>query len=250
MLVLYIYMLGKHVQSLILILIILFIFIWTSSPTLSHYNLQLTGALILVYFGSKYVLRLVTADNLFFTTITLVSITLLLIFSSGGISSPIFFILDFLLFAIALLITPLHAVIVSISLISIFVWQNFYNVTSSMIIELISLAFVTPLAVIFGKIYLTSLHSKGKINLLKEAVKDEQADSLLWITTTAKPSLASVLNSLTDLVVYLNTKSQAVSIPKALIEKLKTIQRDLITLYASTGSLEKSIEDSSDKMEL
>lgn len=39
-------------------------------------------------------------------------------------------------------------------------------------------------------------------------------------------------------------------VPKALLEKLKTVQRDLISLYTSTGTLEKSIEESSDKMEL
>ena len=119
-----------------------------------------------------------------------------------------------------------------------------------MIIDLISLALMTPIAITFSKTYLKSLETAGKISLLQEAIKDEQSDSLLWISTTAKPSLSSVLNSLTDIVIYLNGKGQALIAPKSLLEKLKTIQKDLISLYASTGNLEKSIEDTSDKMEL
>jgi hypothetical protein len=119
-----------------------------------------------------------------------------------------------------------------------------------MIINLLSLVLITPLAIVFSKNYLQNLQSQGKITLLKEAIKDEQTDSLLWISTTAKPSLATVLNSLTDIVMYLNSKGQTSLLPKQFIDKIKTIQKDLISLYASTGTLEKSIEESSDKMEL
>ena len=103
---------------------------------------------------------------------------------------------------------------------------------------------------VFSKTYLQNLASEGKITFLKEAIKDEQTDSLLWISTTAKPSLATVLNSVTDIVVFFNSKGQSLQIPINLINKLKTVQSDLISLYSSTGTLEKSIEDSSDKMKL
>jgi hypothetical protein len=173
-----------------------------------------------------------------------------LIFSSGGINSPIFFVLDFLLFAIALLIAPYQAAVSSTVLILLFLFENYSQLSSSMIINLLSLILITPLAIVFSKNYLQNLQSQGKITLLKEAIKDEQTDSLLWISTTAKPSLASVLNSLTDIVMYLNSKGQAALLPKQFIDKIKTVQKDLISLYASTSTLEKSIEDSSDKMEL
>lgn len=239
----------KLVRTLILSIAILFIFIWTQSPLLSSYNLQLTGALILLYFGSKYLFR-VGSNTLMLETIVLISVVLLLIFSSGGINSPIFFVLFFLLFVIALLFDPYQAAVASFLLVSFFLWENISNMSSIMIIDLVSLILMTPLAIIFGDSYLKSLQSEGKISLLKEAIKDEETDSLLWISTTAKPSLATTLNSLTDIVIYLNSKGQNIVISTLFIEKLKTIQKDLISLYASTGTLEKSIEDSSDKTEL
>lgn len=239
----------KLVHTLLLAFAILAIFAWTQSPVLSSFNLQLTGVLILLYFAFRLFFRGVNR-SFFFATIVLISIVLLLIFSSGGINSPIFFTLFFLLFALALLLNPNQAATASALLVGIFLWQNLPNLTSPMIIDLISLVMMTPLAVVFSKIYLKYLQSVGKITILKEAIRDEESDSLLWITTTAKPSLASILNSLTDIVIYLNSKNQTATVPKLLLDKLKIIQQNLISLYSSTGTLEKSIEESSDKMEL
>jgi hypothetical protein len=239
----------KYLRTLFLALTIVLIYLWTQSSALNSYNLQLTGALILLYFASKFIFRVVER-RFFLETIVLVSVVLLLIFSSGGINSPIFFVLYFLLFAIALLIAPHQAAIASVLLVSIFIWQNYQHLTSPMIINLASLILIAPLAMIFSNSYLKYLASEGKISVLKEAIKDEESDSLLWIATTAKPSLSGVLNSISDVVIYLNNKSQTVLVPKQLLDKLKNIQRDLISLYASTSTLEKSIEESSDKMKL
>jgi len=239
----------KLVRTFILSTAIFFIFFWTQSPVLNSYNLQLTGALILLYFGSKYLFRRVSS-TLMLETVVLISVVLLLIFSSGGINSPIFFVLFFLLFVVALLFDPYQAAIASFLLVSLFFWTNFSNLSSIMIINIVSLILMTPLAIIFGDGYLKYLQSEGKISFLKETIKDEETDSLLWIATTAKPSLATILNSLTDIVIYLNSKGQNIVISTLFIEKLKTIQKDLISLYTSTGTLEKSIIDSSDKIEL
>jgi len=103
---------------------------------------------------------------------------------------------------------------------------------------------------VFSNSYLKYLQSEGRISLLKENIKDEETDSLLWISTNAKPSLTTALNSLTDVVIYLNAKGQTPIATSSILQKLKTIQQDLISLYSSTSTLEKSIEDSSDKMEL
>lgn len=237
------------IRPLVLSLIIIGCLFWTNNAFLNHYNLQLTAVIVLLYFVSKLFIRKVT-QSLYFTAIILVSTVSLLIFSTGGISSPIFFMFDFLLFAIALLISPYQSLFTSLTLIIIFVFKNFTDLTSENILNLVSIALMTPLAIIFGKTYLSNLQSEGKITILKETIKDEQAESLLWISTSAKPSLSSALNSLTDVVVYLNSKSQSLLIPPQLLNKLKTIQKDLIALYSSTNTLEKSIEESSDKIDI
>jgi hypothetical protein len=243
-------MYSKILKSALLSLTIIIVSLWASNPQLSTYNLQLTGALTILYFAFKVIFRHTTKSTLFPDTLILISISLLLVFSSGGLDSPIFFILDLLIFTIALLLAPYQAAVASFLLVSIFLFQHYQNLSSSGIIDLISLVLITPLAIILSNSYLKYLESEGKISVLREAIKDEQVDSLLWISTTAKPSLSSILNSLTDIVMYFNSKGDSLNVQPALIDKLKTIQKDLISLYSSTDTLGKSIEESSDKMEL
>jgi hypothetical protein len=109
---------------------------------------------------------------------------------------------------------------------------------------------MTPIAIIFSKKFIENLKNEGRIQVLEEVIKEEETESLLWISTQAKPSLATVLNATTDLVMYFNAKSHELLIPRALSDKLKTIQNDLIVLYSSTNSLEVSITETSDKMTL
>lgn len=224
--------------------------LWTTTSALNQYNLQLTGALTLLYFGSKFFLRSSNHHRLDITsTAILNSICLLLIFSTGGLSSPLFFLLFFLLITLALLFEPIQAVVVSVTLVFIFLLDNYSSLGTTKIINLLSLLVMTPIALAFSRNYLAILVAKGRINILEKALEDTESDSLLWISRT-KPSLASVLNSTTDLVMYFNSKGRQLLLPPAIVDKLKAIQNDLITLYSSTSSLEKTLESEADKVKL
>jgi hypothetical protein len=172
-----------------------------------------------------------------------------LIFSTGGVISPLFFLLDFLLIVIALLFEPRQAVVVSVLLASLFTWQNLDSLNTDKIINIVSLILMTPIAIIFSKNYLANLKNLGRIQLLEDVVIEEETESLLWISKT-KPSIASILNATTDLVMYFNSKGRELLLPPAVLEKLKYIQQDIITLYGSTVTYEKIIESESDKIKL
>ncbi|KKT37504.1 MAG: hypothetical protein UW35_C0029G0012 [Candidatus Collierbacteria bacterium GW2011_GWF2_44_15] len=232
---------------------VIFSFLWSSTPTLAQYNLQLTGALTFVYFVTRMIQSRkasLTQSNLS-STIILTIITLLLVFSTGSATSPLFFILDFLLFALALLFQPFQAGAVSVLLIGLFLWQNQAHLTPEILINILSLGFVTPLAILFGRNYLSSQAQKGRIHILSNVIQEEETDSLLWISTSAKPSLSSVLNSVSDLVIFFNSKGDNItSVPSGFVDKLRVIQQDLITLYTSTNAFENSIKETSDKIDL
>lgn len=233
-----------------LITSIIAIWVWSNTPSLNIYNLQLTGALTLLYFAFKKFSRPVNHKKFdVSSTVILNSICLLLIFSTGGVLSPLFFLLDFLLITIALLLEPRQALVSSLLLASLFLWQNQNTLNTEKIINIVSLLLMTPVAIIFSNNYLENLKSQGRIQVLEEAIKEEEADSLLWISKT-KPSIASVLNSTTDLVMYFNSKGRELLLPDPILVKLRAIQTDLVTLYTSTSSLEKTIESESDKVKL
>jgi len=205
----------------------------------------------LLYFGFKFFFRPSNQKALNLpSTIILNTICLLLIFSTGGLTSPLFFLLDLLFFALALLFEPIQAIVASSLIVIIFIVQNYTALDTNKIINLVSLILMTPIAVIFSRNFIEVLESKGKIKVLQTALLETETESLLWISRQAKPSLASVLNSTTDLVMYFNSKGRDLLLPPAIVEKLKSIQTDMITLYSSASSLEKTIEKESDKNKL
>lgn len=205
----------------------------------------------MLYFGFKFFFRPSNQKALNLpSTIILNTICLLLIFSTGGLTSPLFFLLDLLFFALALLFEPIQAIVASSLIVIIFIVQNYTALDTNKIINLVSLILMTPIAVIFSRNFIEVLESKGKIKVLQTALLETETESLLWISRQAKPSLASVLNSTTDLVMYFNSKGRDLLLPPAIVEKLKSIQTDMITLYSSASSLEKTIEKESDKNKL
>lgn len=230
---------------------IVIIWFWSNSSSLNIYNLQLTGALTLLYFVSKRFSRPTNHHGADIgSTVILNAICLLLIFSTGGVVSPLFFLLDFLLITLALLFEPSQAAVASVLLASLFFWQSRDSLSTEKIVNIISLLLMAPVAIVFSKTYLENLRNQGRIQFLEEEIKEEESESLLWISNQAKPSLASVLNSTTDIIMYFNSKGHDLLLPAALLTKLKAIQGDLITLYSSTTTLQESITESADKNKL
>ncbi len=238
-------------HSIYITLSILATWLWSATPDLNIYNLQLTGVLALVYFGFKFSSRSVSRKTFNLpSTVILNTICLLLVFSTGGLLSPLYFLLNLLFFALALLFEPIQATVASSLIVFIFISQNYSTLDTTKIINLSSLILMTPIAVVFSRNFLEVLESKGRIKVLQTALHETEMESLLWITRQAKPSLASVLNSTTDLVMYFNSKGRELLLPPAILDKLKSIQTDMVTLYTSAGSLEKAIETESDKTKL
>lgn len=232
-------------HTIFLCLSVILTFLWLNNPTLSHYNLQITGLLVLFYFVTRFLIKqsqklTILLDALIFTVLTL-----LLVLSTGGASSPVFFLLYFLLFAISLLFEPLQSILITLLLTVFFVigaWPHFDN---QQLINLATLVLITPMAIILGKKYLETLESLGKIQILKNIIAKEETDSLLWISTQAKPSLVSTINSVSDLIMYFNSIGSKM-VPTHLLEKLTKIHSDLILLYQSTDTLKQEISKEDD----
>ena len=171
------------IHTIYLTLSIILTWLWSTNSSLAVYNLQLTGALTLVYFAFKFISRPTGQKNINFpSTIILNTICLLLVFSTGGIISPLFFLLDLLFFALALLFEPIQAAVASVLIVLLFVWQNYSSLDTTKIVNLLSLMLMTPIAVIFSKNYLDILASKGKIKILEAALHETETESLLWIS--------------------------------------------------------------------
>jgi hypothetical protein len=218
----------------LIILTIGIIHTWTASVQASQYNLQLAGILAIIYFFTKF-LKPKPKILSIITTLTFLSLTLLIIFSTGRLDSPFFFLLDILLFALALFFEPIQATITSVTLILVFLISSKLSLNTSQVINLASLVLITPLAVVFGNKFLENQAIKGKITRLEKDLATEETHTLLWISTKAKPSLVDILN-ITSQIISSNLLSFRLQ------EQIKKAHKDLLSLHKSANELETIID--------
>lgn len=225
-------------QTAFLILAVFFTWIWTNHPTLSLYNLQLTALLIILYFAARLLSKQKAPLIDFESALILSTITLLLIFSTGGLDSPLFFLLDFLLFALALLFSPLQTALTAAVIAVIFIAQ-LPAPTDAHITNLLSLILITPLAILFGNRFIAVKQAKGDIKKLEGTIAHEETQTLLWLSTTSKPQLTISLDLISQVI---STRR----LPASLQEKLKEAYRKLLDLYQSADQLEHDIDQASE----
>src|SRR3989344_5251216 len=195
-------MLIFSLHTLFLILSLGLTYLWTRNPSLSPFNLQATGLLILFYFVTKFVTGkpAESAGK-----------------AKGGQHDP-------------------QPIILSLLMIALFGVDLSNNFDSLALINLIALFLTTPIAMIFGKKYLQTLEDLGKIKQLNKIISEEETDTLLWLTTRARPTLIRLLDT-TSLIISSNL------LPGRLQDRLKQLHQDLISLHQSAQTLENDIQD-------
>jgi len=128
-------------------------------------------------------------------------VILLLVISTGGLNSPLFFLLYFLMFGLALLFEPLITFSLAITMVLFFLFTPTEKEPFKEILQLFSLVLITPVAMFFGKQYLKVLKDEEKIKILQEEeeimeeeIKKEETDILLWASLELKKGLTEILD--------------------------------------------------------
>jgi len=189
-------------HSLFLLITVILAFFWTNNPQLSYYNLQLIAVFIVFFFINQVITRHHphkinrTIDAAIFTMVIL-----LLVISTGGLNSPLFFLLYFLMFGLALLFEPLITFSLAITMALFFLFTPNEKEPFKEILQLFSLILITPVAMFFGKQYLKVLKDEEKIKILQEEgeimeeeIEKEETDILLWASLELKKGLTEILD--------------------------------------------------------
>lgn len=212
-------------RSLILTATVAFAFFWTLSLTLPFYSLTLIGFLTICYsithFISKKQKGFIYLHKTLLDVFFLSLITFLLVFSTGAIYSPVFFLLYFLLFGVALLLEPLTAIYLAV-IVSFFLFFTEKKSLLNELLQLSSLFLIAPLATLFGKQYL-------KIKSLQTEVKTWTFDTLAKKLVDIQTGLKSLLND-----------PQTPPVEK---EKVKKIFGETYQVFVSGKEMEKKIEE-------
>lgn len=177
-------------------------FVWTRSPELSYFNLQLVAFLLVVFFAKNLFFKNLQSKTVDVLILTL--IVLLLVFSTGGAGSPLFFLLYFLLFGLSFLFEPSITVIFSVILL-IFLAPFVSTITEAA--SVFSLILITPLALFFGQQYLKNLSAQKRIKIYQDrwlenekSLENEESNVLLWLSTAFKPSMIEILDKTSQLL--------------------------------------------------
>jgi len=240
---------GKFLaHSLFLLLAVAVAFLWTNSPTLSLYTLQLIAIFILLFFANHLFFRRQGKGaqkakpsfprlNLTIDTVVFTMVVMLLVYSTGGLTSPLFFLVYFLMFGLALLFEPLVTFLLAAAMGLFFLITPSKQEPLTEALQLFSLLLITPLALFFGSQYLKLLESEEKIKILREEgkimeeqIKKEETDTLLWTTLELKTGVGEILDQTSELLadlahLTLNQKERLLKIRARALELLKTGQK-------------------------
>ncbi len=183
----------KH--SFLLLTVVGLVFLWAISPFQS-YATQLV-ALLLAIFITKHIFRhhLSSQQESLLDSLILTALVLVIVTSSGGLSSPVFFLVYFLLFVLSLLLTPTIPLILSFSLVVYFLFSTSIS-SISQLLPLFSFPLITPMAVYFGREHQKKLYHKHDVYHLRETIRRETEDVLLWLTTTFTKEITAINDSL------------------------------------------------------
>lgn len=162
-------------QSLVLVLSFLFVFVYEISP-LSDFSTQVLGLLVILYLlvgmrkkGKGF---LSMGGEGPWGIFILNSLIFVLIFSTGSINSPLFFLLYFLCFGISFVFEPSVTFIFLLGAILVFGPDILKSDLTNNLLKLGSLVLIMPLAYFFGKEYRRNQKDEEEIEALEERSKD------------------------------------------------------------------------------
>lgn len=158
------------IHSILLVLATLVTFFWVSDPTLSPFALQVSALLLLTLLISR---RLLNPPSFKLAESTIATITILLIVgTTGGLASPLFFLNYLLLFSLSLLLEPVLPLILGAALVTFYLLGTITTESGWRAVELLAFPFMTPLAYLLGIMYQKIKNQKLQLQRLSEKVED------------------------------------------------------------------------------
>lgn len=180
------------IHSLILILCICFGFILPKTH-LAQYDLQIIAILFIILFAGRKLIN--TNKSRLMESVVFTLVILFVINTTGGLTSPFFFLLYFLIFSLSLLLEPIISVTASLTLILFFVITFPPGEPIQHLIPAFAIAFLTPFALFMGKEHTQIQNSELRIQNLKKTVLNNKEDTFLFLSLMIKNHLHSITES-------------------------------------------------------
>jgi len=185
-------MTKEIVHALILIATIAFSFI-IPKTNLAQYDVQIGAGLFIVLFVAKRFFIAKSSRSRLLESVVFTLVTLVIINTSGGIASPFFFLLYFLLFSLSLLLEPVISLTSTIALIIFFLISLPADQGLKQLLPIISLAFLTPFAMFMGEEFLKN----EKLKMKNEKWREE---TFLFLSLMLKNHLNNIRSAVENFI--------------------------------------------------
>lgn len=180
-------MTHELVHSTILIVCIVLAFIFPQT-ILVAYDIEIVAALFVILFIVRR-FSLFSKKTRLFESVVFTLIITGLITTTGGLGSPYFFLVHFLLFALTLLLEPIIPIIVTLVLMVFFLFSLSGQATIQQLLPIFSLALLTPFALILGNEY-------EETKRLKKSLSSEKENTFLFLSLMLKNNLKEIQQNL------------------------------------------------------
>lgn len=227
----------------ILVVLALGLAYFIAQTELSTYSLQISGLLVAIYMLISFLIRkkfLTSTSRVTFDIFVFSFAVSFLLFTTGGFTSPIFFLTYFLLFGIALLSKPSTSIVAAVVFVVIFILTPRSDYWAE-ILQIASLLSIAPISAMFGKQHIQIFQDSQKINVLKnisqdfaDEVKTQKEEVKSWTDGDFREKLVEMQKHLKEL---LNDPE----IPEEKKTKIKVLNEQIYDLFQSGKKMEKEI---------
>jgi hypothetical protein len=175
------------IHSIILVVCIALAFIFPQTP-IAKYDVEIVAALFIILFIARK-FSFFSKKTRLFESVAFTFIIVSVITTTGSLSSPYFFLIHFLLFALTLLLEPLIPIVVTVTLMLFFIFTISGSASFSQLLPIFSLALMTPFALILGNEY-------EETKRLKKSLANQKENTFLFLSLMLKNSLKEIQKNL------------------------------------------------------
>ncbi|MDO8498025.1 MAG: hypothetical protein Q7S61_05795 [bacterium] len=179
------------IHSIILICVIFLSLFFSKSP-LKEYDLQVAAALFLILYVSKKIIIPRGIQSKLLESVIFTFVVTSVVIVTGGTESHFFFLLYFLLFAASLLLEPFISLTLTVGYIVMFLLTLPETASFESLIPVISIAFISPLALFMGQEYIQIRQSGSHIQKLSTKVTQQDQNTLLFMALVIKNHVKSI----------------------------------------------------------
>lgn len=214
-----------------------------AGTSLSEYSLQISGLLVALYVLASFLARkkiINPISRISFDLFVFSFASAFILFTTGGFTSPVFFLTYFLLFGISLLSAPTTSIVAALVFAILFVLTPRVDFWTE-VLQIVSLLVIAPLSAMFGKQYLEILKSEQRIKVLKnisqdfiEEIKYQEDEVKNWTEGDFREKLVNMQKQLGGLM-------NDSSLSKDKQNEIKDLYQQIYDLFLSGVKMKKEV---------